>query len=231
MMHGLTEGHTFKRFDGELSHLHYIVLEMGDLVHQQLSDALEAFKQQNLELAGKVMGYDHDVDRMEVSADAEIINILARYCPVGSDLRVVITVSKSVSDLEKIGDEAVRIASLLTQINHEGHGTLTADLISEIDRIGNMALSHFRAAVELFDQWDETKAHRVIEGHRQMDGEFQRELQRLMTYILEETINISLAVNLVLVAKSLDRITHHALNLAEYALFEVKGVDVRLAQP
>ena len=230
-MHAFVEGHTFKRFDGELSHLQGLVLEMGDLVHRQIEDALTAFKTQNLELAQTVMGRDIHIDHLEVEADAEIINIIARHCPVGSDLRVVIAVSKSVSDLEKIGDEAVRIASLLMQLNGSLGGTLNPDLIADIDRIGGMALANYSSALELFEEWDEAKALRVIEGHRQMDGEFQSELQRLMTCIMEESIDIGLAVNLVLVAKSLDRITHHALNLAEYAMFEIEGIDLRRTQP
>jgi phosphate transport system protein len=103
-------------------------------------------------------------------------------------------------------------------------------LVAEIDRIGEMALSNYLSAVELFEAWDETKALRVIEGHRQMDGEFQSELQRLMSSIKANTIDIGLAVSLALVAKALERITHHAQNLAEYAMFEREGVDLRLNQ-
>ncbi len=230
-MHAFIEGHTFKRFDGELSHLHVLVLEMGRFVNTQLTDALLAFKNRNLELAQEVIDRDIHIDNLEVDADAEILKVIARHCPVGSDLRVVIAVSKCVSDLEKIGDEAVRIASLMAQMTVGSAGHLTPELIVDIDHIGNMALSNYQSAIELFDVWDEAKAHRVIDGHRQMDGEFQSELQRLMTYLMEETIEMGLAVNLVLVAKSLDRITHHALNLSEYAMFEIKGIDVRLAQP
>lgn len=229
-MHQLSEKHIFQRFDGELSHLHDLVLEMGGIVHQQLKDALEAFKTQNLAMAQQVMSRDPQVDSLEVQADAAIINVIARHSPLGSDLRTVITVSKSVSDLEKIGDEAARIAHLQTQISREDHGTLNRVLVAEIDRIGEMALSNYLSAVELFEAWDETKALRVIEGHRQMDGEFQSELQRLMSSIKANTIDIGLAVSLALVAKALERITHHAQNLAEYAMFEREGVDLRLNQ-
>ena len=230
-MNELIEGHTVKRYDGELSHLHYLVLEMGGLVIQQIRDALTAFKEGDVNLARKVANRDVEVDRLEVQADEETVRVIARRCPMGSDLRVVITVSKSVSDLERIGDEAVRIASLVTQMfgghyNGEASNHL-AQLVRDVDRIGGMALSSIQYAVELFDVWDEDKALKVITSHREMDGEFQSELRRVMTYIMEDSRNIGYAVSMVLLAKSLDRITHHARNLAEYAIFEIKGVDIR----
>jgi phosphate transport system protein len=230
-LRNLTQGHIFERFDGELTHLHDVVLSMGGLVLQQLSDALTAFQSQDLHLANQVRSRDLDIDRMEVAADEEILELIARRCPLGPDLRVVITVSKSVSDLEKIGDEAVRIVSLMDQIARDAEGSIPQPVKSEMERLGSMALKSFQNAVELFDAWDEAKAFRVIDSHREMDGEFQSELRRLIDYIMTDTINIGMAVGMVLVAKSLERITHHAQNLAEYALFEVKGVDIRVKQP
>ena len=226
-MHELTAGHTIKRYDGELAHLHLLVLEMGGLVLSQLNDALTAFKTQNTCLAQHIVSRDAAVDNLEVKADQEIIHIIARRCPVASDLRVVITVSKSVSDLEKIGDEAVRIAGLLDDLVGRDKMSLDPRITREIDRIGALAIGNFQSALELFDVWDEAKALRVVDGHRQMNNEFQAELQRLMSYIMEETLEIGRAVRLVLVVKSLDRIAHHAQNLAEYVLFEMNGVDLR----
>jgi phosphate transport system protein len=226
----LSQGHTFKRYDGELQQLHERVLLMGGLAHRQLRDALDAIGTQDRALAERVILRDVDVDRLEVEGDEAILELIARRCPLGPDLRVVITVSKSISDLEKIGDEAVRIVSLMGQI-HEAEGELGDAVKYEIERIGSMALANFRKALDLFEVWDESKAQSVIEGHRGIDGEFQSELRRVMTYITEDSIRIGQAVSLVLIAKSLDRISHHAQNLAEYALFEMKGVDVRVVQP
>lgn len=230
-LQNLTQGHIFERFDGELMHLHDVVLAMGERVLQQLKDALSAFQSRDLPLADRVRHGDIDIDRMEAAADEDILELIARRCPLGPDLRVVITVSKSVSDLEKIGDEAVRIVSLMDQIARDAEGAIPTPVQSEMERLGSMALNRLQNAIELFAVWDETKALEVIDGHREMDGEFQSELRRLIQYIMTDTIDMGMAVGLVLVAKSLERITHHAQNLAEYALFEVKGVDLRIRQP
>lgn len=230
-MHEIVKNHTFKRYDGELSNLHLMVSEMGVLVVDQLEAALDAFSRQDIEAARTVMENDIAVDCMEVAGDAEIISVISRNSPMASDLRLIIAVSKSISDLEKIGDEAVRIAAILLEIQAAGHGSMTSDLALELRDVGQLALENLKSALALFENWNEERALRVIEGHRQMDGQFQLELKRAMTCIMENRMELGLAVSFVLVAKSLDRITHHALNLAEYAIFEAKGVDIRLTQP
>ncbi len=230
-MNELVRGHTFRRYDGELSSLHLLVSEMGVVVVDQLVAALDAFSTQNVNAARKVMDDDILVDRMEVSGDAEIIRVISRNCPMASDLRLVITVSKSISDLEKIGDEAVRIAAILLDIHSAGQGSMNTELAQELREVGQLALENLKSALALFESWNEEQALRVIDGHRQMDSQFQQELNRAMTCIMEDRVELGLAVSFVLVAKSLDRITHHALNLAEYAIFEFKGVDLRVMQP
>ncbi len=227
----MTEGHIIKRYDGELSHLHYLVLEMGGLVAGQVRDAVEAFKTRDAVLAHKVVSLDSEVDRLEVRADDEIVELLARRCPVSSDLRMVIAVSKSVSDLERIGDEAVRIAGLVIELfGHEGSDP-NGQMLRDVNRMGDLALNSLRQAVEVFDVWDEAKAQRVIANHREMDEQFQSDLRHLLTYVLEDTRNIGYAIGVVLVIKALERIGHHAQNLAEYVIFQVRGEDVRHRQP
>jgi phosphate transport system protein len=225
------KGHTFLRYDGELSNLHLMVSEMGGLVLDQLVAALDAVARQDAEAAQKVMGNDIFVDRLEVIGDAEIIRVISQNAPMASDLRLIITVSKSISDLEKIGDEAVRIAGILLDMQKVGMNGMSSDLALALKEVGQLALANLRAALALFEVWSEDQALSVIEGHRQMDGHFQRELQRAMSSIVENKIKVEMAVSFVLIAKSFDRITHHALNLAEYALFEMEGVDLRLIQP
>ena len=230
-MDTMTEGHIFKRYDGELSHLHYLVLEMGGLVINQVHDALVAFKTRDTVLAQKVVDRDGEVDRLEVDADDEIVQLLAKRCPVSSDLRLVIAVSKSVSDLERIGDEAVRIAGLVMQLfGHEGSDP-NSQMLRDVNRMGDMALTSLRHAIEVFDVWDEAKAFRVIANHREMDEEFQSDLRHLLTYVMEDSRNIGYAIGVVLVIKALERIGHHAQNLAEYVIFQVQGEDIRHQQP
>jgi len=230
-MNEFTEGHTFKRYDGELNHLHYLVLEMGALVLSQVREALAAFKSRDLALAHKVVTRDSEVDRLEVQADDEIVKLIARRSPVGSDLRMVMAVSKSISDLERIGDEAVRIASLVIQIFGNESSDPNSQLVRDVNGMGAMAMGSLQSAVEIFDVWSEEKARAVIARHRDMDEEFQSDLRRLMTYIMEDSRNIGFAISVVLVIKSLERIGHHAQNLAEYTIFQVKGEDIRNKNP
>ena len=230
-MDKLNEGHTIKRYDGELEHLRILVLEMGGLVINQLDDALAAFKARDLGLAQKVVAKDGEVDYLEVHADEEIAKIIAKRCPLSSDLRLVMAVSKSVSDLERIGDEAVRIAGLAIQLFGGESSDPNSQMLRDINRIGDMALSGLRSAVEIFDVWDEEKALQVIENHRAMEEEFQADLRHLLTYVLEDYRNIGFAISVVIVIKALERIGHHAQNLAEYVVFQVYGEDIRSQQP
>lgn len=230
-MDKITESHIIKRYDGELDHLRKTVLEMGGLVIDQVGNALTAFKTRNHSLAHKVVNLDSEVDRMEVLADSDIANIIATRCPVSSDLRLVMAVSKTVSDLERIGDEAVRIAGLAIQFFGGEGSDPNCRMMRNVNRIGEMALSGLRSAIDIFDLWDEEKALRVIENQREMEEEFQADLRHLLTYVLEDHRNIGLAIGVVLIIKSLERIGHHTQNLAEYVVFQVHGEDIRSHQP
>jgi phosphate transport system protein len=228
---GQNGGHTIRRYDGELDYLRYIILEMGGLVVSQVGDAMAAFKNRDLGLAHTVVSHDGEVDRLEAKADQEIAKIIATRSPVSSDLRMIMAVSKSVSDLERIGDEAVRIADLVIQLFGTEGGDPHRQMLRDVNRFGDMAMSGLRGSVEIFDVWDEEKAWKVIENHHRMEEEFQADLRRLITYVLEDYRNIGSAISVVLVIKALERIGHHAHNLAEYAVFQVYGEDMRGQQP
>ena len=227
----MLEGHIHKRYDGELKHLHYLTLEMGEMVIAQLRDALQAFKDRDIPLAHKIVSRDDEVDRMEVKTDEEINKLIARRCPVSADLRMVIAVSKSVSDLERIGDEAVRIAGLVIELFDHGASDSSVQMLRDVHRMGEMALDSLQNAVGLFDVWDDEMACRIIQSHREMEDEFQSDLRRLITYIMEDSRNIGHAISAALVIKALERIGHHAQNLAEYVVFQLQGVDIRNQQP
>lgn len=219
--------HTFKKYDGELSNLHLIVLEMGEVALRQLSAALAAVEQGDVASAARIIDEDAELNRLEVMGDAEIFRVIAENAPMASDLRLVIAVSKSISDLEQLGDEAVRIASLLLDLNQLDASSLTHELLTDLDEVGNLALDHLKLALSLFEDWDQDQAHHVIDGYRQMDAFFRRELKRVMTAVLDGGVDLNLAVSVVLVTKSLDRVAHHSLNIAEYAMFAMSGEDLR----
>lgn len=224
-----TEGHTVRRYDGELNHLHYLVLELGALVLTQVRDAVDALSRRDVALAQTVLDRENAVDLGEVNADAEIVQLIARRCPVGGDLRLVFAVAKSITDLERVGDEAVKIATL--GLHLFGSDTGGADpnrlLLRDIASMAALALKHLECGLQMIDSWDEDKALALIRAHQSLDEEFQAGLRRLMTFVMEDARNIGFAVNIVLIIKALERIGDHARNLAEYVVYQVRGEDIR----
>ncbi len=220
------EGHAINRYDGESSYLNFLVVEMGGLVLQQVKQSLEAFKNRDIPLARQVIAWDREVDRMEVGAAAEIAKLIARRGPVGGDLREVMAVSKSIADLERIGNEAARVAGLAIQTFAKGGNGPSQRLAGTPHRIGELATTGLREAMEVIDAWDEDKARHVLVGYRDTDAEFQSFLRHLMTYLFEDSRNFGVAISLTQVAKSLERIGHHARNIVEHAIFRAKGEDI-----
>ena len=221
------EGHTIKRYDGELNHLHGFLLEMGGRVLAQLQEALAAFNERDVLKAQNVVASDHVIDRMEVQADDEIVKLLARRAPVGGDLRLVMAVSKGISDLERIGDEAVRIAGLVIHLFGQEGSDPGRQLLRDVHRMAGLAVGALQDSLKVCEEWNEAKARQLLDAYRELDEEFQSELRRLMTYVMEDARNVGYAITVVLVIKSLERIGHHAQNLAEYVVFQVRGADPR----
>ncbi|BBA35225.1 uncharacterized protein sS8_3282 [Methylocaldum marinum] len=225
------EGHIVKSFDGDMNQLHYRIVEMGGLALSQLKDALKAIKNKDLALAGKIGQRENELDLLEVETDAAIVELIARRCPVGGDLRMIMAVSKGVTDLERIGDEAVRVANIARHI----YGTDTSDpndhLLRDVHVMGEMAVNALERALEACDRSDEEAARDIIAGQRAFEDEFEASLRRLMTYIMEDSRNIGFAISMVLAVKALERVGAHAQNLAEYVIFQVRGKDVRHQAP
>ncbi len=232
-MNNPTGGHIVKRYDGELNHLHRLVLEMGALVIGQLGDALEAFGRQDVALARRVMTREREVDQFEDNANDALSKLLARRSPVSEDLRLVISVSKSVSDLESIGDEADRIAGLVLQLFDPLAGARPANgeshdqMLGHVERMGKMAMGGLQNALDVFGVWDGEKAFRVIDSYREMDEAFQAEWRCLITYILADSRNLGDAISMILLIKSFERIAHHSRNLVENIPFRPKGEVVK----
>lgn len=220
--------HTYKRLDGEFAHLRLLMTTMGHEVHRQLKDALTAFKTGDSALAREVMLRDNQVDQLEVQTDREILDLLARNYPLGSDLREAVTVLKSVGELEKIGDEATRIASLIRlENNSEKLGAFKSEQIWEMEKVAGMVISHFEAAFGLFESWDEHQARQIIEGYRLMNGLFELGITRTVDQMKSGHLSIDQGMLLALLSRSLERIAHHSVNLAEYGIYEVTGIDLR----
>ncbi len=225
------EEHIFKRFDQELADLNGVVLRMGGLVEDQIAKAMNALRDADPEAARNVVARDHVVNFFDVQADERIVNLLALRQPVGKDLRMILSLGKTVTDLERIGDEAERIARMAIDIH--GSGTPPPDplLLSDAFRMSTLATRMLHDVLDALARLDVDMAIRVARGDIELDSEFQAALRRLSTYIMEDARNVGHIINVTFIVKSLERIGDHSKNIAEYVVFLVKGKDVRHVSP
>jgi phosphate transport system protein len=221
------EGHTVHRFDGELNNLHMLILEMGGLVLDQVRQAIKAVTEKNIESARLVIQREPEVDALEVKIDEENIIVIAKRCPVAKDLRITTAVSKAVTDLERIGDEAARIANQAMQFYGSDASDPNSHLLRDIKTMGNLAQRMLQDALDIFDTFDINRARVLARGNVELDEEFQSSLRRLATFVLEDARNVGHTITITLIIKALERVGEHARNLAEYVIYVVKGEDVR----
>lgn len=224
------EGHSVRRFDGELNHLHVKVLEIGGLVLDQTHQAMHALYDRDMAAARKVMQRERDVDTLEVKVDEEIVSMLARRSPLALDLRVIISCSKMVTHLERVGDEALRIADLCLRIyDVDPRGSASA-ILADALAMGRTVEQMFATAIEVIDTLDVERAEGLLAERGKLPREFEAGLRRLATLTPEDTRTAAQAIDAVLIMKALERIGDHARNLAEYVVYMVRGTDVRHRQ-
>ena len=216
--------HLSKQFDAELEAIRSRVLEMGGLVESQIRRALEALGTGERSLSDEVIANDHRVNGMEVAIDGECSQVIVRRQPAANDLRLILAITKTVTDLERIGDEAQKIARMAKSI-HERE--LSSPRVVDVRHAAEIALSMLRRALDAFARLDVTAAAAVIEEDAAIDSEFRSILRQLITYMMEDPRTISTALEIVWVAKAIERIGDHAKNMAEYVIYIVKGTDVR----
>lgn len=220
--------HTVKRFDTELSELKALVLRMGGLVHEQIDWAVSAVAKQDEDLCRDIIARDHVVNFMEVQADEMIINLLALRQPMGSDLRTIMSLGKAVTDLERIGDEAERIARMGLQMFGASQGRVPGNkLLSDADSMARLAKSMLTDALDAFARLDVDLALTVAKQDMDLDNAFQSALRRLATYTMEDPRNVGRVIDATFIVKSLERIGDHAKNIAEHVIYLIKGKDVR----
>ncbi len=221
----MSDKHLSTQFDAELSGISSRVLEMGGLVESQVAQALYALTQFSGETATQVLLQEERVNRMEVEIDRDLSNIIARRQPTARDLRLLIAISKTIANLERVGDEAARIARTVQRLISTGVSSRLplADLQFEAD----LAIALLRKALDAFARLDTVKALEVLKQDDQIDQEFDGLLRKLITYMMEDPRTISSSIDLVFVAKAIERVGDHAKNLAEAIIYVVKGTDVR----
>lgn len=221
----LSSEHTSKQFDAELEAIRASVLEMGELVKSQVHDAVRSLSGENVALMTRVIDGDHRVNAMEVRIDEECTRVIACRQPTANDLRFVMTVVKTTTDLERIGDEAKNIARKAKAILL-GYG-LTRPHYNKVKRESKMALEMLSKSLDAFACLDANLALQVVGQDELVDEIYNDIMRNLITIMMEDMRTISTALELVFVAKAIERIGDHAQNIAEYVIYMVKGRDVR----
>src|SRR5437667_4263403 len=217
--------HLSKQFDAELEAIRSRVLEMGGLVESQIRRALEGFNSGDRATLDAVIATDHRVNAMEVALDGDCSQVIVKRQPAANDLRLIIAIIKTVTDLERIGDEAQKIARMAKNI-HERGGVLAPPVV-EVRHAAERAISMLRRTLDAFARLDCNAAAEVIRADAGIDAEFGAIMRQLITYMMEDPRTISTALEIVWVAKAIERIGDHAKNMAEYVIYIVKGTDVR----
>jgi phosphate transport system protein len=204
------------------------VLEMGGLVESQVSRSISALVNMEADLAGQVLRDEERVNRMEIEIDRDLSGIIARRQPTARDLRLLIAISKIIANLERVGDEASRIARVVQRlgaVGMPGRRLPVGDLQFECD----LAVAQLRKSLDAFARLDTRLALEVLKHDDQIDQEFEGMMRKLITYMMEDPRTISSSIDLVFVAKAVERVGDHAKNLAEAVIYIVKGADVRHA--
>lgn len=217
--------HSYRQFDAELESLRARVVQMGGLVQNQIMAAIDAFTTGNIDLSEKVIADDHRVNGLEVSIDEECAQIIVRRQPTANDLRMVMAVSKIVTDLERIGDEAAKIARIAKIVLQRDH--LSTPRIAYVREIGDISLAMLRGVLDSYVRLDAVKAAAIIREDQLIDEKFRGIMRQLITYMLEDPRTITSAFDIVFIAKAIERIGDHAKNVAENVIYIVKGKDVR----
>ncbi len=217
--------HASKQYDQDLGSIRSRVLAMGGLVESQIRRALDALANGDVALSDEVIAADHRVNAMEVAIDGDCSHLIVRRQPAAGDLRMIFAISKTVTDLERIGDEAQKIARMAKNIQERG-GTQAPPIV-QVRHAAEAAISMLRRTLDAFARLDTGTAREVIRDDAGIDTEFRSILRQLITFMMEDPRTISTALDVVWAAKAIERIGDHAKNMAEYVIYIVEGTDVR----
>jgi len=220
-----TSQHISQRFDEEMEDLRNQVLKMGGLVEQQIVGALSALQNSNAQGAEKIILNDHKVNALEVSIDEACTQILARRQPAASDLRMVVAVIKTITDLERIGDEAEKIAKMALSLAEEDAGFSSRYV--GIRHLGEQVQRMVHDVLDAYARLDVDAAIKVVRDDDDTDREYQDLIRMLITYMMEDPRKISEVLDVIWAARALERIGDHAKNIGEYVIYLVKGKDIR----
>lgn len=221
---GVYSDHISHEFNDDLAALNADFLEMGFMVEQQLLNAVTALIDSDSPLADEVRMRDKTVDKLELEIDEEATRIIARRQPAAKDLRLVISVIKMVADLERVGDEAKKIAKFALALSEEGQAPRG---YVEVRHISSHVLTMLHDALDAFARLDSELALRVMKEDKLVDEEYKAATRTLLTFMMEDTRNISRCMSVMWVLRALERVGDHACNVAEHVIFMVEGEDIR----
>ena len=216
--------HTVKKFDAELENIRSRVLAMGGLVEQQITHAMDALAQGDHQALDAVVKNDERVNRHEVELDEACAHIIAKRQPTAVDLRMVMMVIKTITDLERIGDEAKKIAKRGLAIHRGDLGSMPRIDLAPMSRL---TVAMLRMALDAFARVDVSTSAQVARQDREVDAGFKAAMRQLITYMMEDPRTISSSLELIFIAKAIERIGDHAKNISEYVVYMAMGRDVR----
>jgi phosphate transport system protein len=222
--------HLSKQYDQELEALRARILRMGGMVEAQLQSAITAYERPDVKLAEEVIDADRSVNEQEVELDRVVVNMIVRRQPTAGDLRLIIGVARTVTELERIGDEATKIARAAKWLFDKQRSVRTPRL-RDIHNSALAAARMLRGALDALARLDAAAAAAIIDEDRGVDQQFQAILRQLITFMMEDPRTISPSLDAVWVAKAIERIGDHAKNIAEHVIFVAQGADVRHATP
>jgi phosphate transport system protein len=216
--------HISKQFDNELLDIRGRVLRLGGLVEEQIDSAVKSLLENDVDLAEKVIADDYHVNSLEVSIDDECTQILARRQPTARDLRLVVVVIKTITDLERIGDDAKRIArqAIDMALHYPKKNQLT-----ELQQLAIHVRGLLREALDAFARMDVNAALKVVEDDKQVDHEYENIMRQQITYMMEDPRSIPISLNIMWSCKSLERVGDRSCNICEYVIFYAKGKNIR----
>lgn len=220
--------HISQQYNAVLEDLKTEFLEMGGIIEQQVADAVTAITRLDVELADKVMSVEEQVDNREMALDDLCVQIIARRQPTASDLRLVMSISKATRDLERMGDEAKKIAQMAIAIANKGD---LPEGFLELRNLGRRVQQGVSDTLTAFARYDVDTALQVAQDDKAIDREYETAMRELITHMMEDPRHISRAMNITWALRALERIGDHAANIAEHIIYMVKGLDVRHKSP
>jgi len=223
----MNDKHLSTQFDAELSDICTRVLEMGGVAESQVAQAIYALTHFSGETASQVLAREEQVNQLEMVIDRDLSSIIARRQPTARDLRLLIAVSKTIANLERVGDEAARVARTVQRLLNAGVSSRMRLPVADLAFESDLAIKQLRNALDAFARLDVEAALNVLKNDDQIDREFDGLMRKLITYMMEDPRTISASIDLVFVAKAIERMGDHAKNMSEYVVYMVKGKDVR----